>query len=67
MFIFVFWAGIDMVMSMFTVANSFSLPFSLNPDCTGNTFTGRKISAAFGLRFFSMTDAEVHDFVFRAG
>ena len=61
MFVFVFGAGTEMDMLIFTAALSLSFPFSLNPDCTGNAFGGREVSAAFGLRFFSMPDAEVRD------
>ena len=60
-FIFVVGTGIEMEMSMFTAVKSFSFPFTLNPDCVGNAFTGRAIFAAFGLRFFYMTNAEVCD------
>ena len=60
-FVFVFGAGTEMQMLIFTAAKSLSFPFSLNPDCTGNAFRGRAISAAFGLPFFSMTDAEARD------
>ena len=44
---------------IFTATKSFIFSFSLDPNCTGNTFRGRAISAEFGLRSFSMTDAEV--------